>query len=180
MVQIYSAVLVVSFPVGSWFSLPGMLMFSQMGLLLLSLFDDSFRQAIPENAVSLAKTGVRRNSFGDPVGRTCEGLVIHSYAGQVGKILPISRPREIEAIALIAEVPFEFRLLRNGEPGRFPLALEQLAEWQAFDPIHQRACYSTLYPIQGGTRGVDATGLALDTRGLLVGSAFSFLTWDRH
>ncbi len=106
--------------------------------------------------------------------------MIHSYAGQVGKILPISRTGEIEAIALIAEVPFEFRLLRNGERGHFPFALEQLAEWQAFDPMDQRSCYSTLYPIQDGTRGLDASGLALESRGLLVGSAFSFLAWDRH
>jgi hypothetical protein len=114
------------------------------------------------------------------VGRTCEGLVIHWCAGQVGKILPISRTREIEAIALVAEVPFEFRLVRNGEPGQFPLALERLAQWQAFDPMHQEPCYSTLYPIQGGTRGLDAAGLALESCGLLAGSAFSLGIWDRH
>ncbi len=106
--------------------------------------------------------------------------MIHSYAGQVGKTLQISRTGEIEAIALIAEVPFEFRLLQNGERGQFPLALEQFAEWQAFDPMAQRPCYSTLYPVQDGTRGLDATGLAVESRGLLVGSVFSCLIWDRH
>jgi len=101
--------------------------------------------------------------------------VIHSCFGQVGKTLQISRTGEIEAIALIAEVPFEFRLLRNGERGHFPLALEQLAEWRAFDPLNRTPCYSTLHPIQNGTRGLDAAGLALESRGLLVGSVFSCL-----
>lgn len=106
--------------------------------------------------------------------------MIHSYAGQVGKRLQISKTGEIEAIALIAEVPFEFRLLRNSDGDRLPLALEHLAEWQAFDPLTLRACYSTLYPMQHGTRGLDAAGLAVESRGLLVGSVFSFLIWDRH
>ena len=87
---------------------------------------------------------------------------------------------EIEAIAFASEVPFEFRALRNNQPADLPLALSQLAEWQTFDPGNARLCYATLYPISGGTRGLDATGLAIETRGLFQADRLTLLVWKRH
>src|SRR5258706_3945162 len=53
-----------------------------------------------------------------------------------GKDSAVRECGRIEAIALISEVPFEFRLLRDCEPCPFPLALERLPERAAFCPPH--------------------------------------------
>jgi hypothetical protein len=47
--------------------------------------------------------------------------------------------------------PVEFRLVRDGSP---------LAEWQTWDTEY----HTPQYPVLGGTRGLKAQGLALETR----------------
>lgn len=106
--------------------------------------------------------------------------MISRYEGAIGRILPIPLVGEIEAIALTSRVPFEFRLLRHLRPTILPMAIEALAGWQAFDPRKGQPCYTTLYPVPGGTRGLEATGLALETRGLLANCGFTLLIWSRE
>jgi hypothetical protein len=106
--------------------------------------------------------------------------MISRYEGAIGRILPIPLIGEIEAIALTSSVPFEFRLLRHLRPTLLPLAIEELAGWQAFDPRNEQPCYTTLYPVPGGTRGLEAAGLGLETRGLLVNCVFTLLVWNRE
>jgi hypothetical protein len=105
--------------------------------------------------------------------------MISRYKGAIGRILPIPLIGEIEAIALMGTMSLEFRLLRHLRPTILPMAIEALAGWQAFDPRKEQPCYTTLYPVPGGIRGLEAAGLGLETRGLLVNCGFTLLVWNR-
>ena len=102
------------------------------------------------------------------------------YHGHVGAIVSIPLSIELEAIGFSSEVPFEFRLVRNNESAAFPLGLEHFSLWQSFDPLHAEPCHSLLYPCLGGTRGLDASGLGVQTRSFLTGATFTLHVWTRH
>ena len=106
--------------------------------------------------------------------------MIHNVQASIGTILDIPLAGEVEAIAFTSDGPFEFRIIRSNQPAQLPKALEHLADWRRFDPQNSVPCYATLYPHNGGTKGLDATGLALETRGFLKGTGFVALVWKRE
>ena len=107
------------------------------------------------------------------------GMMEH-FEGRVGATLPITISGDIQAISFSSAVPFEFRLIRDGEAIHLPLAIEELAQWQTFDPRNAHSCYSTLYPDHGRTRGLDTEGLGIETRGLFLGTSFVLFVWKRE
>ena len=102
------------------------------------------------------------------------------YQGQVGLIVSIPLSGELEAIGFSSEVRFEFLLFRNNQPTAFPLGLEQFNQWRLFDPLNAEPCYSLLYPSGERTRGLDAEGLGVQTRGLFAGAVFTLFVWTRE
>ncbi len=107
--------------------------------------------------------------------------MMEHFEGRIGAIVPLVLSGEIAAISVSGVVPFEFRLLRNHEVAQLPVAIERLAGWQTFDPANvERNCYTTLYPCEGGTMGLDASGLEIETRGLFSGLRFVVFVWKRE
>lgn len=105
---------------------------------------------------------------------------LKSHHGLIGKTMAISDWKEIGAIGFTSEVPFEFRLIRHGRPIVLPMAIASLAEWQTFEPRSSPPCYTTLYPIPGGTRGLDTDGLAVETQALLSGRPYVLFVHARY
>jgi hypothetical protein len=103
-----------------------------------------------------------------------------SHEGRVGAILAIPVTGQIGAIGFTCEVGFEFRLIRDGAPAALPMAIAGLAHWQIYRPRHSPPCYTTLYAVHGGTKGLDATGLAIETQGLAREHTYVLFVWGRH
>ena len=119
-------------------------------------------------------------SFTNEGGKEGEPRMMEHFEGRVGAALAITLSGELQAIAFTSSVPFEFRLIRNHAPVQLPLAVQNLVEWQTFDPRNAESCYTTLYPYKGGTRGLDTDGLVIETRGLFLGARFVLFVWKRE
>ena len=100
--------------------------------------------------------------------------------GRVGATLAIPVTGQIGAIGFTCEVPFEFRLVRHGAPAELPMAIAALGQWQTYRPRQSPPCYTTLYAVHDGTKGLDAAGLAVETQGLLREHAYVLFVWGRY
>lgn len=106
--------------------------------------------------------------------------MLTSHPGRVGTLLIIPVQGSIGAIGFTCEVPFEFRLVRDGKPTELPMAVAALAGWQTYVPRTSPPCHSTLYPVAGGTSGLNTKGLAIETKGLLTGHPYTLFINTRY
>lgn len=103
-----------------------------------------------------------------------------SHCGRLGIILVIPEIREIGAIGFASDVPFKFRLVRHGQPTELPMPLAPLAEWQNWNPSTRPPSYTTLYPIPGGTRGLNTEGLGVETQALFGDHPYTLFVHARY
>jgi len=90
------------------------------------------------------------------------------FKGQYGSTIDLHAYREIQGFEFV-NPPIEFRFVRGGLP---------ISNWRPPAPGY----VSLLHPVVAGpnvrTQGLDATNLAVETRGL--GETFTLLVWPRE
>lgn len=89
--------------------------------------------------------------------------VILTYQGNYGAAVWLDMEGELEGFQFV-NPPIEFRLIRDGSP---------FTEWQVCDTEY----HTPQRPRVGGTCGLEAKGLAIETRGLC--RRFTLLIWRR-
>lgn len=90
--------------------------------------------------------------------------MILTYHGTYGDSVSLNMDGELEGFEFI-EPPIDFRVVRDGSP---------ITEWERCDSEY----HTLLRPRLGGTCGLSAQGLTIQTRGLC--GRFTLLVWRRE
>jgi hypothetical protein len=94
--------------------------------------------------------------------------MILTFKGPYGSVVDLRRDGEIQGYEFV-EPPIEYRFLRAGSP---------ISDWTSPVPGFISLLQPVIINAAAQTRGLDATNLAIETRGLA--GTFILLVWPRE